>query len=261
MDVSAIRRSLITLGADLAACEQMAILGEGNVSARLDAERFVVKASGTQLSALRSDHLVAVRYAPLLAALAEEDGAAPMDDARMEALLLSARVERAALKPSVESLFHAWLLRREGVHVVAHAHPVAVNAILCSPHAAAFARERLFPDQVVYCGEASVLVPYVDPGLVLARAIAAHVAAFMEETGTLPKTILLENHGAIALGRTPGEAYAALAMLEKSARIFAAAAALGGPVFLSPRHVARIAGRPDEHYRQRMLSGEARPGA
>src|SRR5690606_5726256 len=116
-----------------------------------------------------------------------------------------------------------------------------------------FARERLIPDQVVYCGEASVLVPYVDPGLVLARAIARAVEAFRAERGVLPKTILLENHGAIGLGRTTGEVYAALAMLEKSARIFAGAAALGGPVFMAPHHVARIAGRPDEHYRQRML--------
>ena len=31
------------------------------------------------------------------------------------------------------------------------------------------------------------------------------------------------------------------------------AAALGGPVFLTPAQCERIAGRPDEHYRQKML--------
>src|SRR5690606_12029418 len=143
-------------------------------SARLDGETFLVKASGTRLGALRPEHLVAVRYAPLLAAM---DGGASYEHAEMEALLLSARGDAAALKPSVESLFHAWLLGLDGVNVVGHAHPVAVDQILCSPRAADFARERLIPDQVVYCGEASVLVPYVDPGLVLARAIARAVEA------------------------------------------------------------------------------------
>ena len=70
------RSALIRLGADLAACEHMAILGEGNVSARLDDERFVVKASGTRLGALRPEHLVEVRTAPLVAAL--EGDAAPV---------------------------------------------------------------------------------------------------------------------------------------------------------------------------------------
>src|SRR5690606_25487511 len=83
---SSIQNDLLALAADLAACEQMAILGEGNVSARLDGETFLVKASGTRLGALRPEHLVAVRYAPLLAAM---DGGASYDDAEMEALLLS----------------------------------------------------------------------------------------------------------------------------------------------------------------------------
>jgi len=42
-------------------------------------------------------------------------------------------------------------------------------------------------------------------------------------------------------------------MAEKAAKIFTGAAALGGPVFLSRENIARIAGRPDEAYRQRVL--------
>jgi hypothetical protein len=40
----------------------------------------------------------------------------------------------------------------------------------------------------------------------------------------------------------------------KAARIFAGAAALGGPVFLSQEVIDRIGGRKDEHYRQAALT-------
>ena len=93
----------------------------------------------------------------------------------------------------------------------------------------------------------------MDPGFVLARYIRDEVAAFKERTGTVPKTILLENHGIIAVGAHPSEVAAALAMAEKAARIFIGAAGLGGPVFMDEAEVFRIAGRTDEHYRQRML--------
>jgi hypothetical protein len=42
-------------------------------------------------------------------------------------------------------------------------------------------------------------------------------------------------------------------MVEKAAKIFVGAAVLDGPVFLSKKNVERIAGRPDEAYRQRAL--------
>ena len=228
----------------------MAILGEGNISGKIDGGCFLVKASGTRLAALQPDHLVAVEAGPLLAAM---EGDIEMDDAAMKRLLLDARVDAEALKPSVESLFHAWLLQEPGVNYVGHTHPIAVNQILCSPRAEDFATQRLFPDQIVYCGAESVLVPYVDPGLTLAREIARQVDAFQARTGQAPKTILLENHGLIALGSTHTEVMAALDMAEKAACIFVGAASLGGPVFMEPHHVRRIDHRPDEHYRQRML--------
>ena len=65
--------------------------------------------------------------------------------------------------------------------------------------------------------------------------------------------ILLESHGVITLGASPEAVKAAMFMAVKAARIFAGAAALGGPVFLSDATVARIGGRKDEHYRQAAL--------
>jgi len=87
----------------------------------------------------------------------------------------------------------------------------------------------------------------------LARTIAREVEAFIKRTGVVPRTILMENHGIIALGKRHTDVIAALGMAEKAARIFVGAAVLGGPIFMSGGHVRRIEGRVDEHYRRRML--------
>jgi len=125
--------------------------------------------------------------------------------------------------------------------------------VLCSPRARDFAERRLFPDEVVCCGPQSVFIPYTDPGLPLAREIAERTRLFIEKEGTVPRLILLQNHGIIALGSTPQAVLACILMTTKAAAIFMGAAAMGGPNFLPPQHVERIAGRPDEAHRQRQM--------
>ena len=132
-------------------------------------------------------------------------------------------------------------------------HSIAVNQILCSPLAGQFATQRLFPDEIVCCGARSVLIPYTDPGLILSKSIRYETDLFLEEYGCPPRVILLENHGIITLGKTAGAVKAAMLMAHKAAEIFVGAAALGGPTFMSPDDVSRIANRIDEHYRQRAL--------
>jgi rhamnose utilization protein RhaD (predicted bifunctional aldolase and dehydrogenase) len=227
----------------------MAILGEGNTSARIDAERFAVKASGCCLATLEESDLTLCQIHSLLP-LFEKKSVADLD---MEMALLEAREDKQAKKPSIEALFHAWLLTLEGVNFVGHCHPVACNQILCSPRARDFATHRMFPDEIVCCGPQSVFVPYVDPGLPLAREIRDRAMSHVKEHNRPPRLILLQNHGVIATGATPGAVLGCLLMAEKAAQIFVGAAAMGGPHFLSAANVDRIAGRPDEHYRQRQL--------
>ncbi len=228
---------------------QLAILGEGNTSARLSADTFVVKASGSNLGALTEAGTAACRFDRILPLL---DRKAMADDAVDEALF-AARVDPNAKKPSVEAMFHAWLLTLPGVNFVGHTHPVAVNKILCTKHARAFATKRLCPDEIVCCGAEFVLVPYIDPGLKLAQGIRAAVKAYIKRLALPPRVILLENHGLIALGATPEAVLATTLMANKAADIFAGAVALGSQQFLSAAVAARIAGRPDEHYRQQAL--------
>ena len=193
----------------------LAILGEGNASAKLSADRFLVKASGASLASLDGAGVVECRSAPLLALLDQPAAT----DAEVEAALYDARVDAAARKPSVEAVFHAFLLSLDGVNFVAHTHPTAVNGVLCSPAAGAFAGGRLFPDQIVCCGPADALVPYVDPGPPLARAIRQAVRTHEQRHGRAPRVILLANHGLIAPAATAAGALAATRMAEKAAAV------------------------------------------
>jgi rhamnose utilization protein RhaD (predicted bifunctional aldolase and dehydrogenase) len=229
---------------------KLAILGEGNTSARVSADSFIVKASGSNLAMLAPAGLTECRFADLAALLKEKS----LSDAAIDEALFAARVDGTAKKPSVEAVFHAYLLTLPGVNFVGHTHPVTVNQILCSKFARTFAQRRTFPDEIVCCGVESVFVPYTDPGLKLAQAIQRAVVAYIKRLARAPRVILLENHGLIALGATPESVLAATLMAAKAAEIFVGAATLGGrPRFLSAAQVARIAGRPDEHYRQKAL--------
>jgi rhamnose utilization protein RhaD (predicted bifunctional aldolase and dehydrogenase) len=228
---------------------ELAILGEGNTSAKLDEERFLVKASGTTLSTLREEDTVECRFEPLLE-LMDCEG---LDDKAVDEALFAARVDATAKKPSVEAVFHAWLLSQPGISFVGHTHPISCGALLCSPKAQEFAGRRLFPDEIVCCGMRSAFVPYTDPGRQLSLAIRDAVQSFFTEEECLPRVILLGNHGVITLGASAGAVEAAMLMCSKAARIFLGAVAAGGPDFLEPAQVSRIAGRPDEHYRQKVL--------
>jgi rhamnose utilization protein RhaD (predicted bifunctional aldolase and dehydrogenase) len=227
----------------------LAILGEGNTSARLSDDTFVVKASGTCLGTLTADDTVECRFSSLLPLLEKKS----LSDKEIDDALLAARVNPNAKKPSVEAVFHAWLLTLPGINFIGHAHATSVNQILCSPRARDYAINRMFPDEIVCCSAASVFVPYTDPGLKLAQAIRHETESFIRKLGHQPRLILMQNHGAIALGATWQAVLTCMLMAEKAAKIFVGAAALGGPVFFSKENVERIAGRPDEAYRQRAL--------
>ncbi len=229
---------------------RLAILGEGNTSVRVSIDTFLVKASGSNLATLSDASVTECNFSALLPLLGKKS----MPDAEIDRALLASRLNADAKKPSVEAIFHAYLLALPGVNYVGHTHPIAVNRLLCSKHARTFAQRRLFPDEIVCCGVESVFVPYTDPGLKLAQAIRTAVVACIKRLARPPRVILLENHGLIALGATSQAVLAATLMAAKAAEIFIGAAAAGGqPHFLSAAQVARIAGRPDEHYRQQAL--------
>lgn len=242
---------LIALSRWIGAPEQdCAILAEGNASARADHETFWVKASGKSLAAADARSFVRLNTRRALDLLDFNE----IGDSALASELLATRVEpNGDLRPSVEASMHAILLTLPGVAFVGHCHPTAINSITCSRVFQDALAGRLFPDEIVVCGPRPLLVPYVDPGLPLARELRRRLDAHMREHGAAPKSIYLQNHGFVALGASATEIRAICEMANKAARILIGAFALGGPHFMSEADVLRIDRRPDEHHRQKIL--------
>ncbi len=229
-----------------------AILGEGNTSARIDENSFYVKASGFTLGAIDENGFVKVSIPKVAAAIDDESAG----DESVKQLLKSSMIEdgeQEDLRPSVETVLHAVLLSYESVRFVGHTHPVFTNMILCSNKAEEAVCGRLCPDHIVMMGPESVFVPYVDPGLVMAREVKRRVERFIEKKGELPKAVMLQNHGLIAMGESPTVVTNITDMTEKMSHIIVGTYALGGPNFMSDNDVVRIHTRPDEKHRLRIL--------
>jgi rhamnose utilization protein RhaD (predicted bifunctional aldolase and dehydrogenase) len=233
-----------------------AILGEGNISARVDERCLLVKASGTSLATAAPASFVPVDVERVLRLVAEP----PDGDAAQTAALQAAVLGDAAGRPSVETGLHTVLLGMTGARWVAHTHPAAVNAVLCSAQAEAVAGGALFPDQIVVCGAHPLFLPYIDPGFPLARALATALEGHMDRYGAPPRAVYLQNHGFVAAGHSAADVLAITDMAVKAAAILAGTFACGGPHYLPEAEVRRIAGRDDERYRQRMLGLGQRDG-
>jgi rhamnose utilization protein RhaD (predicted bifunctional aldolase and dehydrogenase) len=231
------------------------ILGEGNTSARVDDQTFWVKASGTELRTITAGGFIQVSFGRALAML---NGPALSDQKVKEALTAAKAVLEAPGYPSVETLLHAQLLCLEDVNFVGHTHPIAINALTCSMAFPSIFQGRLFPDEIVLCGVAPLLVSYTDPGLPLARHIQSLLRDYLNQYGQSPRIIIMQNHGLIALGRTAKQVEDVTAMAVKTARVLLGAYSVGGPHYLTPENVDRIHTRPDEVYRRQQLGLEKR---
>lgn len=226
------------------------ILAEGNTSARADDGAFWVKASGIPLAGIGPAGFVQVRAGQVLALLKQ----AGLTDDEVKAGLNAAKTDPTiAIQPSVETVLHALALQLDGVNFVGHTHPTAINALTCSVGFEQAVSGRLFPDEIVICGPAPVVVPYTDPGVPLARKVGEMIDRYLDQYGEAPKVILMQNHGVIALGRTPQQVENITAMAVKTARVLLGTYAFGGPRFLSKHDVQRIHTRPDELYRRKLL--------
>lgn len=227
-----------------------AILGEGNTSVR-DGGAMLVKASGAILATAEPGDFVRVELEAARALISDPAAG----DAEVDAFF-SAVAAAEGRRPSVEALLHVVVYEATRAGVIAHSHPTSVNALLCSDAAELLVDGALFPDQIVVLGATPLLVPYIDPGIVLARhvrrALRDHIAAH----GEAPKVIYLRNHGMFALGASSAEVLGITAMAQKISRVLIGAAAVGGVRFMPADEVARIDSRPDEKYRRALLAGE-----
>ena len=232
----------------------LAVLGEGNTSARLGDETFLVKASGTSLADAGEESFVKMDLGRTLAIL---DLEAPTDD-ELGAALLAARSSGGVgdVRPSIEAVMHALCLTEGEATFVGHTHPTSVNSILCSNRARALSEGAIFPDQIVVLGRYPLHVPYADVGLPLAHALRDGLREHKLRVEAAPKTIYLQNHGLVALSGSAGGVDQVTTMAAKHARIMAGVLAAGEPVYLTEEQADRLDTRSDEEYRRRVLKGK-----
>jgi rhamnose utilization protein RhaD (predicted bifunctional aldolase and dehydrogenase) len=249
------QEELLALSRDLGRPERdYVVLAEGNTSTLLEDGTFLVKASGARLGGIGPGDFVRLRLEPLLAAVL---GGGPAD---VRALFREARAEPSpgSGDPSIETFVHVACLALAGARWVAHTHPTVLTGLLCSPVAEEILLAGpLFPDEVVVCGPAPVFVPYAEPGLPLARALAPRLRAHEQRFAAPARVVLLANHGLVALGASPAEAEAVTAMAVKAARIRTGALAAGGLRTLAAASVEELGGRRDEVERRARLVGGA----
>lgn len=185
---SSLRAELVAVGRVLYQ-RGLVVASDGNISARLGAERFLVTPSGACKGTLTADQLLVV-----------DAQGAPVDGRALE---------REDRRPSSELAMHleAYRLRSE-VRAIVHAHP---------PHAIALSiagiplEPYMLPEAIVFLGRPATS-PYAPPSSpegaeAIREAVAGHDA------------IVLERHGSLALGKDPRAALHNTERLEQLARI------------------------------------------
>lgn len=165
---------------------------EGNISCRLDDQRFLCTPSGKSKGHLTVDELVVI-----------DAQGAPV---------------RGELQPSSEIKVHLnAYAHRPDVRAVVHAHPLTATAFALA--------HRPIPGGLVPEGEVIIgpiaLCPFGMPGT---HDLPATMNAFLPTHDTF----LLSNHGAVALGGSLDDAYWRMETLERVAQVYRDALLLGG---------------------------------
>jgi len=178
--------------------------GEGNVSARLGDGRFLVTPSGVSKAALRPGDLVVV----------DADGKRLSGKGR----------------PSSELPMHlAAYAARADAGALVHAHPITAVAFTV---AGLPPPNDLLPEAAVVLGTVAV-ARFATPG-------TPELAASLAPLFPCHDVLLLERHGALALGATPAQACDRMETLERVARVALLARLLGRCQPLDPEAVAQV---------------------
>jgi rhamnose utilization protein RhaD (predicted bifunctional aldolase and dehydrogenase) len=227
---------------------RFAILAEGNTSQRVAEDQLVVKATGRSLQHASPSDFVVVSLRRLTQIVDDSEAG----DADVARYFDEVETEQG-MRPSVEALLHVVCVVDAGAATVAHTHPESVNALLCSDRADVLAGPPIFPDQVVVIGRRALLVPYLDPGVVLAREVRARLADHARQWG-MPRVIYLGNHGMVTLGSNTAQAFQLTEMADKVSRVLAATLSVGNVVPMTEESVERIDTRDDEQIRRIALA-------
>jgi len=223
MNCTSVEQQVVKLAHSLAS---YVICAEGNVSGKTNSY-FVIKPSGASLHQLTENALVPC--------------------------CLRSGTSLDEKKPSIEATFHAWLLQNNNINFVAHTHTANVLKIVCSDLLHEFATVRFFPDQVIYNGAISCVVPYAKPGTHLTEQITINVSNFIQRQNRFPDVILLQNHGLICCGPTAECCLYSTMICEKAAEIFIGTKTISKLRHLRKADIHDLLNDEQEKYRKNLI--------
>jgi L-fuculose-phosphate aldolase len=193
------------------------------VSQRLTSERYLVGTGGNISVLVEGEDLVAITPSSMDYLAMKESDICIVDFER--------KLIEGASRPSVETGMHIAVYKaRPDVNAVIHTHQVYPSLFALIGESI----PALFDEQVVNLGEAVKCVPYGLSGSQdllnnLAEAVANNCNAF-----------ILQNHGAILLGRSMEKASTNVKLLEKVAQVYYLALSTHKPVQLLNEKAAAL---------------------
>lgn len=133
------------------------------------------------------------------------------------------------LAPSVETMLHIGIYQaRKNINAVIHTHSTFASAI----SVAGMDIPAILDEQVTFLGGEIKLSEYAMSG---SEELVENALAALEERNA----VLLANHGVVGIGRTMRDALTACELVEKTARVYISALALG-KVNLLPDEVIEV---------------------
>jgi L-fuculose-phosphate aldolase len=191
---------------------------DGNLSARLDADRFLVTPSGLSKGYMSADQMVVIDW-----------DAKPIGESRWG--------PARNLKPSSEILLHLEAYRqRPDIRAVVHAHPT--HAITLSIAGIAIA-PCLLPEVIVTLGT----IPTTE----YATPASPEGATVIRDLIRDHDAVVLQRHGSVTVGKTVFDAYLKLEKLENAAEVTYKLAALGRELPFPPGAVDKLIANREKH--------------
>jgi len=193
------RNALVQAGRRLRAAG-LVVATEGNLSTRLGEDRILVSPAGRRKDELDAGDLVVV-------SLAEDD-----------------RESRPSGRPSSDLAIHRAIYEARGeLRAIAHAHPPAALAVTLAgelPDPSSLPETALLLPRLPF-------VPFAPPGSERLAAAIASAFGSPDDIAGLPGAVLLERHGAVAVGETIDEAVDRLELVDLLCRVWRDARLLG----------------------------------
>ena len=199
MDEFSQRNALVQAGRRLRAAG-LVLATEGNLSTRLGEDRILVSPAGRRKDELDAGDLVVV-------SLAQDD-----------------RETRPSGRPSSDLAIHRAIYEARGeLRAIAHAHPPAALAVTLAgelPDPSSLPETALLLPRLPF-------VPFAPPGSERLAAAIASAFGSPDDIAGLPGAVLLERHGAVAVGETIDEAVDRLELVDLLCRVWRDARLLG----------------------------------